>query len=385
MNSNWPHAVPQQIMDVEFKLFGAFSLKQFLKILYACIIGFVIYFIEFIPLVIRAGIIGFIVLLGFAFAIVPKFEIKFFNFLKALFISPRYIWIREYKIPEILSEVPESTGESVIAVSKSANKKKISLDDELINQIIQSRSQSKLKTYNNNSMQPNNSFEKEEDFDPLERNNIPPIFDQVYNRYYGEATNTSNQKSQKSIHNLVNKKESLLKTGQKYSIQNEFKPSFSSIEEYVKEIKKLKFDLDSIKYNPNQKDKAEEILERINNLINELRILKQKNTTTSKAVQVITKGSNTVISDVNEEKKNVFGLVLDKLDNPIEGATVKFYRNNIEICSCISDKKGKFITPFSLPYGEYNIMISDNGKHKFNAYKIIIADKNIPGYKLRAK
>ena len=383
MNSNWPHAVPQQIMDVEFKLFGAFSLKQFLKILYACIIGFVIYFIEFVPLVIRIGLIGFIVLLGFAFAIVPKFEIKFFNFLKALFISPRYIWIREYKIPEILSEVPESTGESVIAVSKSANKKKISLDDELINEIIQSRSSTKSNIYNSSKQSINNPAN--EDFDPLERNNIPPIFDQVYNRYYGEATNVSNQKSEKYIQNPVTKKENLLKKNQKYSVQNEFKPSFSSIEEYVKEIKKLKFDLDSIKYNPNQKDKAEEILERINNLINELRILKQENTTTNKAVQLIAKGNNTVISDINEEKKNVFGLVVDKLDNPIEGATVKFYRNNIEICSCISDKKGKFITPFSLPYGEYNIIISDNGKHKFNAYKIIVADKNIPGYKLRAR
>ncbi len=89
------HPIPQNIMDVEFKLFGNLTIKQF-GALFACFfIAFVVWLIQ-LPIIIGGPIIGFFVILGFMMAFGEvggrPFRDIFFYFVLALFTPKRRIW-----------------------------------------------------------------------------------------------------------------------------------------------------------------------------------------------------------------------------------------------------------------------------------------------------
>src|SRR5260221_2036340 len=118
------HPVPQNIIDVEFKLFGSFTLKQFSKILFGSLGALLIFFIP-MPSIIKVPLMGISIFLGLGMAIVPNLSVWLNGMLKAIFISPRYVWVRETVTPDLLKSRQSSTKSSKdlkVGAAKSTNK-----------------------------------------------------------------------------------------------------------------------------------------------------------------------------------------------------------------------------------------------------------------------
>jgi len=103
------HSVPENIMDVEFKLFGSLSAKQFGYIIAGGFIAlFFFYFFKALNVLLLGWIFAFLsVILGLSLALIrineQPFEIWLGNFIAAMFTSQKRVWKKEKKAPDSLS------------------------------------------------------------------------------------------------------------------------------------------------------------------------------------------------------------------------------------------------------------------------------------------
>ena len=99
--TNRQHAVPQNIMDVEFKIVGDLTMRQFF---YLMIFGAIAYgaFVG-INNILRWPIIAVTVLAGIAFAFLPieerGLDVWVINFFKSIYAPNQRIWRKEAEIP----------------------------------------------------------------------------------------------------------------------------------------------------------------------------------------------------------------------------------------------------------------------------------------------
>jgi len=95
------HAVPQNIMDVEFKLIGDLTMRQFIYLFVFGVIAYIIY-VSMVG-VFKWPLTLFFVLLGLALAFVPIQERGmdewFVNFLKAVHSPSQRVWKKESLLP----------------------------------------------------------------------------------------------------------------------------------------------------------------------------------------------------------------------------------------------------------------------------------------------
>jgi hypothetical protein len=101
LQSNKQHAVPQNIMDVEFKLVGDLTMRQFA---YLCVFGGAAYVASVTPTgVFKLPLMAFLALLGLGLAFVPIQERGLdqwiVNFFKAIYSPTQRIWKKEPTIP----------------------------------------------------------------------------------------------------------------------------------------------------------------------------------------------------------------------------------------------------------------------------------------------
>ncbi len=103
--TNRQHAVPQNIMDVEFKIIGDLTMRQFI---YLMVFGAMAYgtFVG-INNLLKWPLVILIVLMGIGFAFIPLQERGldewFINFFKSMYAPTQRIWKKEAEIPAALS------------------------------------------------------------------------------------------------------------------------------------------------------------------------------------------------------------------------------------------------------------------------------------------
>lgn len=99
------HAIPQNIMDVEFKLFGSLTIRQFFSLAGSILIAVVIYFIG-LPVIVGWPLIIVSLAIGFAMTFMTvngqPFTKWFTNFIAAMFSSQRYVWRKNPETPKAL-------------------------------------------------------------------------------------------------------------------------------------------------------------------------------------------------------------------------------------------------------------------------------------------
>jgi len=104
------HSVPENIMEVEFKLFGSLSAKQFGYIIFGGCIGlFFFYFFKSLNSIFLGWIFAFLcVILGISLALIrineQPFEVWLGNFIAAMFSSQKRVWRKDKKIPPVLEK-----------------------------------------------------------------------------------------------------------------------------------------------------------------------------------------------------------------------------------------------------------------------------------------
>jgi len=125
-----PHAVPQNILDVEFKLFGSLTIKQFAYIAGAAFIGLIFYFIFNSLPWLMWPLILVCVALGIALALVKinqrPFDVWLTNYIVAVMTSQRSIYHKSKKTVSILSSLGDRLLENTENVAAKIEETKVS-------------------------------------------------------------------------------------------------------------------------------------------------------------------------------------------------------------------------------------------------------------------
>lgn len=359
-----PHPVPQDILYAEFKLFGSFTLKQFLKLVMGCLVALIFFSLP-IPIIIKIPLVIIILLVTLGIAAVPRFEQKFGNFVKAVFISPRYIWIKDSRVPEILSTKPTKTTDKIPAISAAKAKNKVDLSKISVETLLDAKEKERNSVVNRSTVKGGVVSDK-----PVNESVEGDNFDRVYNAIYQSAAAkqiVQNQQSNQKIQNT--------ETNQSLGKQK-------TREEYIKEIRDLKSLLSQVSKSPNSKEQETQIMNKINDLLIELKALGLiSQTQTHQQGQFITnsQGKPEIYGQL------VSGIVVDKMNKPIPNAKILFddVGGNRDIIA-ITDRNGRFVSREKLIEGQYDITVEYPGK-RFHTYRIQVTKDKLPMYKLREK
>ena len=345
-----PHPVPQDILNTEFKLFGSFTLKQFLKLLMGALVALVIFLIP-MPAIIKWPLVGISLFIGVSLAIVPRFGVWLSNYLKALFISPRYVWVQTTEAPNVLEGTTKKTVNSQQKISTSKSKRRVDLDEVSIDKLLSARDNPRKST----PLPPTQTTDELDE--PIRQNNIDRLMTDVFKGQKPKVQEQEPVQTQVEVPKTTEPK---------------------TREQYIAEIQKLKLEMQSIGKDQKYKDREADILHRINDLMHEVRLMdgNEKQPDPNKKISIT--------DDV--EGQFVFGIVVDQKDQPLEGAEIIFddEGGNRDILA-VSGKDGRFASSQKLQKGvTYNISAKLDG-YSFHTYKINVGEGKLPAYKLRAK
>jgi len=362
-----PHPVPQDIINVEFKLFGSFTVKQFAKLVAACLAALVVFFLPLHPLI-RFPSAGFVLLIGVGIAIVPNFDVWITSYVKSIFVSPRYVWVKSSNKPDVLKENSVIKKDDKSQKDKNLqNKAKVDLDEISLEKLLAARDNSRKSTM----------LTASERQDAARQDTMNKNMEQVYGTSQGTVVN-------QNLATEVNQSK-VKPTKQKPPVQR-------SREEYIAQINHLKGELSKIVKDQNYKEKEASIMSQINDLYQDLKMLEvedDQNISVSRLDSPEANNQNKKVTSFQGQDlgkgQNVFGVVVDKSNKPVTDAKVSFATLNGNVIQTVGvDKSGKFSTSSQLKNGEYVISVESKTK-KFPEYKIQITDKKPPMYRLRGR
>jgi hypothetical protein len=362
-----PHPVPQNILDVEFKLFGSFTLKQFLKMLMGSLAALLIFFLDINPLI-KWPLIATAILIGIAMAVVQNFGVWLAGFVKAIFVSPRYVWVKESRSPEILQPKEQKAIANDKKISQSTNANKYDLSQISLERMFAAR-------------EGRGQLGEE---DPRDKN-IERIIKQVMPEQEQKITNVeaglgsqpawpADRESANSKHETRNTKHS---------------EDASAIEKdknyYVQEINRLKLELKNLVRDQKYKDKETEIMHQINDLYHEMKDLYPNSQVDSKVEESKPQKISNFQGQMQNGGQIVFGIVVDSKNNPIEDADVFFdLKGSSDDVNVTTDSKGQFNSIKKILPGKYDITVT-HPELKFHTYTIDVGEQKLPAYKLRAR
>lgn len=356
-----PHPVPQNIIDVEFKLFGSFTLKQFSKILIGCLIGVGLFFININP-IIKFPLIFGSVIIGIGLAIVPNLRVWMIGFIKALIISPRYVWLKQASIPELLQEkTVEKKASDSAELKATLSKRKLDIDELPM------------------------SVRYDVSEDSEEPGGTNEIFLKAYENMYGKNASAPVQavmaKDSSKLENKNFASQFLSRAVQSIDI-NLIKPKekvLKTRDDYLNELEMLKVDFNSLDRNaPDYKIKEQEIADRMNKVYSEFK--SKVGINTAAVLQ-----PNASQEAAAQSGKIINGIIVSLNDEPIGNAEIfltnLFYNKKYKT---VSGSDGRFSTHIPVPQGEYDIKIVKDSL-RFHNYNIKISDQKPPAFKFREK
>ncbi|GIW58738.1 MAG: hypothetical protein KatS3mg086_023 [Candidatus Dojkabacteria bacterium] len=334
-----PHPVPQNILDIEFKLFGSFTLKQFGKMLIGCMVG-LFFFILPINFFVKFPFVAGSILIGVLSALVPTFQTWIMGFAKALFISPRYVWIKDKVNYELLNK-SSSVKPDKETLQAAKNRKKIDISEIPLDKLFATQTETSTQ-------------QSDADKDQVKDQNFQRVYTQEF----------QNEKNK-----LVNPEQK-----QNFQNQNSLSPE--------QEINILQNQLENLDMaDPNYKAKSEELMMKIAEVRSKVKLRGRYD-------QVARQGENLVDAQgrkLNDYSQEIFGIVVDRQENPIEAAKIIFQDVQTgKQFSAITDQTGKFSTQQKLPMGTYIVSIQ-HPKFKFNNYKIVVSKEKLPTYKFKER
>ena len=355
------HPVPQNIIDVEFKLFGSFTLKQFSKIVIACLVAVVIYFLPIIPFIMKIPLILLVVGAGILSALIQNFGVWLNGFAKSLFISPRYVWVKKEATPELLRTKKKEDVKKTQTVSVQTNRSKIDIADVSLDKLFGSKAADESVA----------EIEKDFDPDPVRSSNL----DRMYNQVFSSGTTPHLPQAVQNQNQPV--------------VQDITQSSLTPVQKLEKEIAQLKFELSRLNKDAQYQQKEAQIIARINQLYNQVQGLQRKEQPTNYPQNApiqssVGIGNSVVVTPVEKTSKIVFGIVVDGSDNPISQAGVVFENPQDQSAyRAVSTADGKFSSE-EIPEGVYMIRIEHPG-YQFHNYQIDLRQQKLPAFKFRAK
>lgn len=368
-----PHPVPKNILEVEFQLFGSFTLNQFARILFGSLFALVVFFLPF-PALLKYPIMGISVIIGLATALVPGLEVKLWGLLKSLFISPRYVWVKTATAPELLTtqsakKITQRQNVSKSKSSQSSNLKEISLS-KLLNSNTNTAGQS--RQYPTERIDTSDRTLLDQRGEVREDN-----LDTLYNNLYKKSLKKRKEAQQKSKNHQLN----VQKNTQQVVSSPKQKININDKKQVAQEIQRLKVELSKVVKDQNYKEKEAAILHEINDLYAQLKNLQ--------SIEQEQFKQNQTIRDFKGKRVGpgqlVFGITVDKKDQFIQNAKVIFKdQNSGETVEAFSGRDGRFATSEKLINGMYDVQVF-HPDYKFHTYQVEVGNQKLPAYKFRVR
>lgn len=357
------HPVPKNIIDVEFKLFGAFSLRQFSKILTGFLVAIIIFVLPIIPIYIKLPFIAFSALVGIGSALSDNLWTWVSQIIKAIFVSPRYVWVKEKHTPEAL----QSSGSGERAKNKKIVQQKtrrtIDLTEIPLEKLLATRSES-------GPTSDVDIFDDDPSPDPVKKQNVEARTKNLSQRFDTEFEGTT--PVVKPMQRKSNS--SAVASGTKLVTR----------EDYEQELEKLKKELQVISAKEQDQEMETQLIQRINTLTEQLKLVAPgsdivKNLKSPEGTRTDFQGGRLTGA------QNILGILVDKKDQPVAGATVIFKNTETgDEFETVSSGNGRFTTQMQLPQGSYDVKIK-NSKKKFHTYQIDVGGMKLPAYKFRER
>ncbi len=348
-----PHPVPQNFLSTEFKLFGAFTLKQFIRILLGGLLAVGIFFIN-INFLVKLPLVLAALALGVFAAFVPGFEKQVMGYIRAIFISPRYVWKKQKVTPEVLYTPKTKNLKDDKNIDAALDKKMIDLDKLPLEKLF-------------GSAMAQQEVEEKDSLDQT-RENVNAVYEDVFGK---EVINTERKveeyESPKTQSRVVQQQ-----------VKSLDKPRYNSIEDYKREMQRLKFELS--KYSGKDPQKEKEITDQINELFMEVKLIVND----TKYQTTATVNNQLQHMKSNAAGKLLAGIVVTKKNQPVEGAIVDFLVDGRVAVRVETSVDGKFVFDKPIPFGDYEVKISHKTM-RFHTYKIQVGESNPTGYKFREK
>lgn len=469
------HALPQNIMDVEFKLFGALTLKQFVNLAVNVVIALIIYSTP-IPSIVKWPIIVMFVMLGLALALVTvnglPFSAWLSNFLEALTTSQRRVWKKSQKRPEILKGNYKPKGKyttHLVSRATKANNFDMPLLDEEAKQAADKSDREEAQRMSTIDMHLKQNFDKKDiEFDKTQAEKltniqepiqIPKVINHneqklamdvglndtnVVGIQTGENTtitmkkdSSGRVKDKEYYRNLISGKTQIPDPSKNSVVTpnpvqinsvvdksldfDQFDPKIvkqnQQIEFMQKQIKILQDQLSTLQKSQDNFDNQSNIAKKIDQINQEIVSIKTptpQNTALNPANSVVpvekqnpikpeveekvvetTKTSepiqsSTITKQQTEPKSGqkanmISGYVIDKLDKPIEGASIEIKdAQGFPLRKTYTDKNGYFTFRTPLANGKYVMDFDKPGRH-FVDYNLVLNGKILPVYKFKER
>lgn len=383
------HAVPQNIMEVEFKLFGALTIKQFAYLAAGFVAALLIYFTG-LPFVLRLPLVIFCAILGLVLALLKingqPASVFISNFILAMFTSQQRVWQKSSVTPDVLKEDPSMAPQIEQQIVKKVQKETKKLTG--INTIPLSGLSREVRT-------------KVDEFEEQRLGEIDNYFNNEINQ-----VNSIPQSSKATIRDEV------VPPAPPAPVANPEPPTMSVAEdnlannvnvrdEQARQIPVAETDSYSASFKPitendvnpqpltenqdNSKlDTIKDEITRLQKEMAELESEKDSDSVNEMQKEIFKEELVAQPSNVKVENK-VSGVVVNKTEEPIADATV--YIKDMKqalVRKVVTAGKGDFALTNPLPNGEYYVDIEAEG-YKFGTYKITLDSKQLPYFKFKAK
>lgn len=389
--------VPKNVLDVEFKLFGSLTVKQFLKVLVGSLIALGLFLLPGLHPIIKIPGMAIALIIGVGSALLPAFEVKLIALMRAVFVSPRYVWRKETAVPEVLKKKSRSEEQSEQSRANSLDP-----DDVTIDQVLSVRSavMGSVAAPAATPAQTTAAATHAQQEDSLSR-----IYQEVYGLQSLDDSLASRNQSPNQVVQVNNNLAGTAAAGVKVPVGKNMqvnlqpvnnsapRPATSSLQpsqiasdnanaqnllnSYQEELAMLKSQLQQINKNGGEEKQREQIQTRIN----EIYVAVQSSQQTNRAPSL-----PKVSSHVEQPTKLIYGIVVDRKDQPVQGVKIEVDTVNGEtlIHGIESRVDGSFAIDAPLSEGEYVIRLK-HPKLKFYDFKIVVDKAVLPGYKFRAK
>lgn len=416
--------MPQNIMDVEFKLFGSLTVRQFANLAGSIVVAVILYFFNIPGIIKWPAIVGF-VFLGISLALVKingqTFGTWLGNFLASMFSSQRKIWKKDPKVPEILTKTyrPRVSNEQLV----SAKKKELPpfLREDIIQStnVVDEEEEERLKKLEKYILGGTSSTISEQLISDEEKAQRPVIIDPSDQNLAG-TMNTANEDNYS-----INQSDEFAVIGKKMANQRE-RPISSrlvhknlaenigiAVSEDTKEsglgkekekkseigylsekpVNDMNRGLDVKRSSSDELIEANKILqERIQELTEKAKKspddsqIAQKLAEMEKRLVEIQSGGSFANEKIVSQKPNVIsGIVTDKENKLLPDVRVLIKdRRGFLVRSLITDKQGYFVTTTSLPDGDYLVEF-ESDRHPFDQYKVNLNGSLKDTYKFTAR
>jgi len=357
------HPVPQNIMEVEFKLFGSLTIKQFGYLALGCLVAVLIYFSPVIdlikyPLVAIAGIMGLFLAVGQINGITSTVWLS--NFIVAMFSSQERVWKKMAVTPEVLKETLIDTRkpQDDIGIVRKVNPAALLRDMPLMPDVSES----------------------ETAYDINLEDKLKSI-DSHFNFLYRDLPNNYNAQIQQPVVTPTIPKPTQVQrkpvnTPPTVAVDKD-RLNLAGASQYHSQIYK-QFEPSDYKQGPSIVSNNLQP-----NLINQ--VMNEKDMEENLGVNSINISHIGVVQPVAQYVNLVKGLVVDKKQEPVSNALIYVKdANEILVRKAMTNAQGLFALTTPLQNGEYFIDVEARGC-KFPRFKVLLDGKQLPGYKFTEK